>query len=99
MCQSGLVHLKKRLKIEKNNFYPRDGESYEQRQLTKTISRTLGCVQPKQYFGVKEGLMSLTALQVPCPLAVAAEDTTLIFFKKTDLVDAFDKDQIRGLLD
>ena len=43
--------------------------------------------------------MNLHAGQLPCPLVVAAEPTTLVFFDKHDFVNVFDSEQITNLLD
>jgi CRP-like cAMP-binding protein len=59
----------------------------------------LGEVKPTQYFGVEESLMNMHAGQLPCSLAIAAEDCTLVFFDKHDFVDALNTDQIKELLD
>jgi len=63
-------------------------------------AHTLGKVEPKQYFGIKESLMNLHAGQLPCPLVVAAEPTTLVFFEKHDFINVFDSElKITNLLD
>jgi hypothetical protein len=85
--------------IDKSNFYPIDKENYERRSKRKVCAHTLGRVEPKQYFGLKESLMNLHAGQLPCPLVVAAEPTTLVFFDKHDFVNVFDSEQITNLLD
>lgn len=57
----GLVYLQKRVTIEKTNFYPVDRENYKRRTKQKVVAHTLGQVEPKQYFGLKESLMNLHA--------------------------------------
>jgi len=92
ICLKGLVHLQKRITIDKSNFYPIDKENYERRSKQKVCAHTLGRVEPKQYFGLKESLMNLHAGQLPCPLVVAAEPTTLVFFDKHDFVNVFNSE-------
>ena len=43
--------------------------------------------------------MEMQAGQLPCPLAKAAEDSTLIFFNKVDFVDTFTKTQMGDVLE
>ena len=43
--------------------------------------------------------MEMQAGQLPCPMAKAAEDSTLIFFDKHDFVDTFTKAQMEDVLE
>jgi len=91
ICKSGLVLLKRRIMVEKANYYPSTTkDTYRKRTLQKVLEHTLGEVKPKQVYGVKESLMDWQAYQVPCSLAFAAEPSTLIFFDKQDFVRAFE---------
>lgn len=88
----GLVYLQKRVTIEKTNFYPVDKENYRRWTKQKVVAHTLGKVEPKQYFGLKESLMNLHAGQLPCSLVIAGEPTTLVFIDKHDLVNVFNSE-------
>ena len=91
-CKKGLVYLQKIVTLEKVNFLPIDKDHYEKKFVAKKFAHTLGEVKPTQYFGVEESLMNMHAGQLPCTLAVAAEDTILVFFDKHDFVDVFSQE-------
>ena len=99
IVKAGRVNLYKRVVVERANFMPTTKKTYQKRCYRKSVPHCLGQVLPRQYFGIEECLMDMQAGQLPCPLARAAEDSTLIFFSKTDFVDTFTKAQMEDVLE
>ena len=99
IVKEGKVNLYKRVEVERANFMPTTKKTYQKRCYRKSVPHCLGHVLPRQYFGIEESLMEMQAGQLPCPLAKAAEDSTLIFFNKIDFVDTFTKAQMEDVLE
>ena len=99
VVQKGKVKLMKKVQVETTNYMPTTKHDYEKRSYKKFELHSLGSVHPGQYYGVVECIMGMTAGQVTCTYARAAEDTTLVYFNKHDFVNSFTKDQILEMLD